>query len=75
MASRIAAGVAFPSDTRAGFDLGKKIAEKEIEHTKDFVTKAHGMERCPTSPDFGKENIAMFPLAGLNKTVVLESSQ
>jgi hypothetical protein len=29
MASRIAAGVAFPSDTRAGFELGKKIAEKE----------------------------------------------
>ncbi|HWJ91399.1 MAG TPA: phosphatase PAP2 family protein, partial [Flavisolibacter sp.] len=30
MASRVAAGMAFPSDTRAGFELGKRIAEKEI---------------------------------------------
>jgi len=37
MDSRIAAGVAFPRDTRAGFELGKKIAEKEIEQTKDYV--------------------------------------
>lgn len=39
MASRIAAGVAFPSDTHDGFELGKRIAEKEIERTKDFVPK------------------------------------
>jgi len=30
MASRVAAGVAWPSDTRAGFELGKKIATIEI---------------------------------------------
>jgi hypothetical protein len=34
MDSRIAAGVAFPSDTRAGFDLGKRIAEKELNKLK-----------------------------------------
>src|SRR5687767_2487252 len=37
--SKIAAGVAFPSDTRAGFELGKKIAELEIERTKEYVPK------------------------------------
>ena len=31
MSSRVAAGAAFPSDTRAGFELGKKIAEKEMD--------------------------------------------
>src|SRR5205085_6009413 len=39
MTSRIAAGAAFPGDTRAGFELGKKIAEKEIEYTKNFASK------------------------------------
>jgi hypothetical protein len=38
MDSRVAAGVAFPSDTRAGFELGKEIAQREIEHTKDYIT-------------------------------------
>ena len=42
MQSSIAAGLAFPDDTRAGFELGKKIAEKEIEYTKDFVNKTVG---------------------------------
>ncbi len=71
--SRIAAGVAFPSDTRAGFELGKKIAEIEIEHTKDYTPKIAWDGKRPDGPGVwtGKP---MFPLAGLNKTVVLESS-
>ena len=73
MASRIAAGVAFPSDTRAGFDLGKKIAEKEIEHTKDYVTKAQWDGKIPDRPGLWRGKFAMSPTAGLNKTVVLES--
>jgi len=72
--SRIAAGVAFPSDTRAGFDLGKKIAEKEIEHTKDYVTTAQWDGKIPDKPGLWKGKFAMFPTAGLNKTVVLESA-
>ena len=73
MASRIAAGVAFPSDTRDGFELGKRIAEKEIEYTKDFITKKVWDGKIPEGPGLWKGKYAMFPLAGLNKTVVLES--
>jgi membrane-associated phospholipid phosphatase len=73
MDSRIAAGVAFPSDTRAGFDLGKKIAEKEIEATKDFVSTTAWDGKIPDKPGLWRGKFAMLPLAGQNKTVVLES--
>ena len=73
MASRIAAGVAFPSDTRAGFELGKKIAEEEIERTKDFITKKQFDGKIPQTPGLWKGR-PMLPLAGLNKTVVLDSA-
>ena len=72
--SRIAAGVAFPSDTRAGFELGKKIAEKEIEHTKDFVSTAPWDGKVPEKPGLWTGRFAMLPMAGLNKTVVLETA-
>lgn len=73
MASRIAAGTAFPSDTRAGFELGKRIAEKEIEHTKDFIPKTAWDGKMPQQPGLWKGK-PMWPLAGHNKTVVLDSS-
>ncbi len=73
MDSRIAAGVAFPSDTRAGFELGKKIAEKEIEQTKDYVSTAAWDGKVPDKPGSWRGKFAMLPLAGKNKTVVLES--
>jgi hypothetical protein len=74
MASRIAAGAAFPSDTRAGFELGKMIAEKEIEHTKDFTSKTVWDTKMPQQPGLWKGKNPMFPLAGHNKTMVLDSS-
>ncbi len=73
MASRVAAGVAFPSDTRAGFDLGKRIAEAEIEHTKNFTPKTKWTGKMPETPGTWKGE-PMFPLAGSSKTVVLDSS-
>ena len=73
MDSRIAAGVAFPSDTREGFALGKRIAEKEIEHTRDYVTTAQWDGKVPDKPGLWKGKFAMFPMAGQNKTVVLAS--
>jgi len=73
MDSRIAAGVAFPSDTRAGFELGKKIAEKEIEQTKDYVSTVAWDGKIPDKPRSWRGKFAMLPLAGKNKTVVLES--
>jgi hypothetical protein len=74
MASRVAAGVVFPSDTRAGFELGKTIAEKEIERTKDFVPTIAWDRKMPDQPGVWKGKNPMFPLAGHNKTVVLDSA-
>jgi membrane-associated phospholipid phosphatase len=74
MDSRVAAGVAFPSDTRAGFELGKKIAEIEIEKTKDYVSTVVWDGKVPDKPGLWRGKFAMLPLAGKNKTVVLESS-
>jgi hypothetical protein len=73
MDSRVAAGVAFPNDTRAGFELGKKIALKEIEHTKDFMPKTAWDGKVPEGPGLWKGKQPMLPLAGLIKTVVLTS--
>jgi len=73
MDSRVAAGVAFPSDTRAGFDLGKRIAEKEIEQTNDYISTAQWDGKIPDKPGLWRGKFAMLPLAGQNKTVVLES--
>jgi len=74
MDSRVAAGVAFPSDTRAGFELGKKIAEIEIEKTKDYVSAVAWDGKVPDKPGLWRGRFAMLPLAGKNKTVVLENS-
>lgn len=74
MDSRIAAGIAFPSDTRAGFELGKRIAEKEIELTKDYVSTLAWDGKIPDKPGLWRGKFAMLPLSGKNKTVVLESS-
>ena len=73
MESRITAGTAFPGDTRAGFELGKAIAEKEIEYTKNFVTKMTWDRKIPEGPGRWRGRFAMLPLAGHNKTVVLDS--
>ena len=74
MASRISAGVAFPSDTKAGFELGKMIAEKEINYTKDFTPKMAWDKKIPQGPGYWRGENPMFPLAGLCKTVVLDSA-
>lgn len=74
MKSRIAAGIAFPSDTRAGFELGKKIAEEEIERTKDFITKKEWDGKIPQGLQYWTGKHPMLPTAGLNKTVVLDSA-
>jgi len=74
MASRIAAGVAFPSDVHAGFELGKRIAEKEIEQTKNYVPSLVWDQKMPNKPGLWRGKFAMFPLAYKNKTVVLDSA-
>jgi membrane-associated phospholipid phosphatase len=74
MNSRIAAGVAFPSDTKAGFDLGKKIAEAEIERTRDFITKKQWDGKIPDKPGLWNGKNPMMPMARYNKTLVLDSA-
>ncbi|HMG92284.1 MAG TPA: vanadium-dependent haloperoxidase [Chryseolinea sp.] len=74
MNSRIAAGVAYPGDTQAGFDLGKKIAELEIERTKDFITKKQWDGKIPDKPGLWNGKNPMSPMARYNKTVVLDSA-
>lgn len=74
MSSRVAAGMAFPSDTKAGFELGKKIAQQEIEHTKDFVTTATWDGKVPEGPGTWKGKFALFAMMGGNKTIVLSSA-
>jgi hypothetical protein len=73
MESRIAAGTAYPSDTRAGFALGKRIAEKEIERTKDYPVKTAWDGKVPDQPGHWKGKHPMFPMLGQCKTIVLET--
>jgi membrane-associated phospholipid phosphatase len=75
MATRIAAGVAFPSDTKAGFELGKRIAEKEIEATREFITsKLFDPSKIPATPGVWTGKNPMLPMAGYSKTIVLDSA-
>ncbi|MFN0215229.1 MAG: hypothetical protein ACKVT2_13315 [Saprospiraceae bacterium] len=73
MDARVAAGMAFPSDTREGFALGKRIAEAEIAHTKGFLNNTMWDGKLPDKPGIWNGKFAMLPNAGLSKTVVLES--
>ncbi|HEY0066771.1 MAG TPA: phosphatase PAP2 family protein [Flavisolibacter sp.] len=74
MKSRIAAGMAFPSDTRAGFELGKKIAEEEIKRTKGFTPQIAWDGKMPDKPGVWKGKKPLYPIAASGKTVVLDSS-
>jgi hypothetical protein len=74
MDARITSGAAFPSDTRAGFELGKKIAEEEIERTKNYIRYTTWDRQMPQGPNYWRGKNPMFPAAGRNKTVVLDSA-
>lgn len=74
MASRVAAGMAFPSDTRAGFELGKRIAEKEIGAKNALLPATAWDGRRPEGRGFWNGKQPMFPLGGHLKTVTLDSS-
>jgi membrane-associated phospholipid phosphatase len=73
MEVRIAAGMAYPSDTKAGFELGKKIAEAEIAHTKGFMATAAWDGKVPEGPAFWKGKHPMLPTGGRSQPVVLSS--
>jgi membrane-associated phospholipid phosphatase len=73
MNARIAAGMAFPSDTRDGFELGKRVALLAIDKTKDYVNTARWDGKTPEGADKWRGKFAMLPMAGTNKTMVLSS--
>jgi len=74
MKSRVAAGMAFSGDTDAGFELGKRIALKEIDHTKDYVCTTPWDKKIPEGKNYWRGAFAMQPMAKKNKTVVLDSA-
>lgn len=71
--ARISAGMAFPTDTRDGFELGKRIALLAIEKTKDYVNTARWDGKIPEGADKWRGTFAMLPMAGTNKPMVLSS--
>jgi membrane-associated phospholipid phosphatase len=74
MDSRIAAGVAFPSDARAGFELGKKIAEQCIAKTRGYVPSGYWDGKMPQGAGLWRGKKPMHPMAGASRTMVLDSS-
>lgn len=74
MNARIASGVVYPSDTKAGFELGKAIAEKEIEATKNYITTVRWDGKYPDKANTWHGRYPVMPTVGLSKTVVLTNA-
>jgi membrane-associated phospholipid phosphatase len=74
MATRIAAGVAYPSDTKAGFELGKKIALAAIERTKGYLNYTPWDGKKPEGNNLWNGAFALFANAGKSKTIAMETA-
>jgi hypothetical protein len=74
MKVRIATGIAYPSDTKAGFELGKKIALAEIEKTKNFLNNTPWNGQLPQGQGLWNGKFAAFANAGKSKTIALDSA-
>lgn len=72
MQTRVAAGIAYPSDTKAGFELGQRIAQQEIETTKGYFDNRPWDGKIPNQPGLWKGSFAYLPYAGNSKTIALE---
>jgi membrane-associated phospholipid phosphatase len=75
MESRIAAGVVYPSDTKAGFELGQKVAEQVLAQTKGCAPTAQWDGKIPGEPGMWKGKNPMGPMIGSWKPVVLLSGK
>jgi len=71
--SRLLAGVQYPSDVKAGLDLGRAVAARVIERAKNdgFDRKWEGT--VPSGPGLWNGTNPLFPMAGSWKTWVLSS--
>lgn len=72
--SRVLAGVAYPSDVKAGFDLGKRVAEAVIERAKTDGADAVWDGKRPTGPGlWNDKRPPITPMAGHYKPWVLKA--
>lgn len=74
MQTRVAAGVQYPSDTKAGFELGKTVALKAIEKTKGFLPVDKWDGKIPSGQGFWNGKKPVFPMWGKRKPMVLDSA-
>jgi hypothetical protein len=73
MATRIAAGLAWPSDTKAGYELGKKIALATIASTKNYLNYKPWDGKLPAGKGLWNGKFALFANAGKSRTIALDS--
>jgi membrane-associated phospholipid phosphatase len=71
--SRLLAGVQYPSDIRAGLELGRAVAERVIEYAKTDGSDAQWTGTVPTGPGIWRGTNPAEPLGGTWKTWVLAS--
>lgn len=71
--SRLLAGVEYPSDTRAGLDLGRAVAALVIERARTDGSDARWTGSVPTEPGKWNGTNPILPQAATWKTWVLSS--
>lgn len=71
--SRLLAGVSFPSDVKAGLELGRAVAAKVIEHAKADGSSVKWTGAVPTGPGKWIGDKPVEPLMGTWKTWVLKN--
>ncbi|GAA4341832.1 phosphatase PAP2 family protein [Flaviaesturariibacter amylovorans] len=74
LAARIASGTAFPSDTRAGFALGKRVAEEAIARTAGYLPAGGWDGQRPAGPGVWNGKWPMLVMAAKARPVVLDSA-
>lgn len=71
--SRLLAGVEYPSDVQAGFDLGRAVAAQVVGRAKSDGSDAKWTGSVPTEPGHWNGTNPIMPMAGTWKTWVLSS--
>lgn len=71
--SRLLAGVEYPSDVQAGFELGREVAAQVIARAKSDGSDAKWTGSVPTEPGHWNGTNPIMPTAGTWKTWVLAS--
>jgi membrane-associated phospholipid phosphatase len=72
--SRVLAGVQYPSDVKAGLDLGRAVAALAIERAKGDGSSAVWDGKMPTGPGLWTGKDPIEPLGGTWRTWALESA-